>query len=62
MSEQDQLQITRYLERRLEQAEYLLGVQAVNLEMLLKAAAREVDEPGSVDWEQILVDLTESQE
>lgn len=52
--EDDQIQITMYLQRRLDDAERLLNIQGETIENLLRAAERELDDPGSVDWDALV--------
>lgn len=53
-TEDDQIRITMYLQRRLDDAERLLNIQGETIENLLRAAERELDDPGSVDWDALV--------
>jgi len=47
-----------YLQRQLDEARSLLATQAETIEFLLNSAQEEIDEPGTVDWQDIIISLT----
>lgn len=54
MEQDSTTEVAAYLTRRLEHAEELLATQGRTIEALLEAARTEIEEPGSVDWEEVL--------